>query len=235
MRLDVTLPDLVPSCCDDLVYAVVFNKDHQALKLVLGIYTFQTYLVANHDTFAIILNEHAERSKYYFLDIADANIAIPDNPRGEQYQVEYWRKPVAGVFDRVADELRETRRITVQGKKIVDAVLGANGVAELANIQAHASATYDSENLVLRFMAHLESNGELITTPNRCQIIVTNKDGTDIIDVTETLFLNNHAGVYSIEVPNINLPNDQVFLVKAIIRDVNNVNHNTVSYLNTWD
>jgi hypothetical protein len=236
MRFDVTLPDLVASCCDNLVYAIVFNKDGQALKdNGFGVLTFQPYTFLTHPDFAIILDEDAERSKYYFKDIIDANLSLADNPKGECYQVEYWLRPVAGTFDRAADELRDTRRIVVSKKKLVDATLSAEGVKELANVQAHLSAVFDSENLILRFMSHLDQNGELVTTTTQCQIIVTDKTGADIINVTDGTYLSNHAGIFSIEIPNINLANDQVFVAKAIITDADGLDHHTVSYLNTWD
>lgn len=236
MRLDVTLPELVPSCCDNLVYAILFNKDHFALKdNGSGVYVFQPYTSLTHSSFGIVLNEHGERFKYYYIDIPDANIIIPDNPKGEEYHVEYWHRPIVGTFDRGADTLRETRRIIIANKKIVNATLGTKGVSELANIQAHISATYDSENLTLRFMAHLDSNGELIINPTQCQIVVTDSAGNDVINVTDNVYLVNHAGIYSIEVPNINLANDRVFVAKAIITDADGISHTTVSYLNTWD
>ncbi len=236
MRLDITLPDLTPSCCDNLVYAILFDKSQRALKdNGFGVLTLQNYTAAAHADFGIILAEHAERDRYYYLDLLDANFALADNPKGEVYQVEYWRKPVAGVFNRSADELRETRRITVASKQIVDATLSAVGVAELANVQAHVSAVWDSENSILRFMSHLEDDGALVTNSKSVNILVVDNTGAVVQNLNQNTFLTGQAGVFAVNVSNVDLANDQIFMVKGTIIDNANVPHVTVSYLNTWD
>ena len=235
MRLDITLPDLTPSCCDNLVYAIVFDKNQRALKdNGFGVLSLQPYINSNHNGYAIILAEDAERDRYYFIDLLDAQFNLPDNPKGETYQVEFWRKPTAGTFSR-SDELRETRRVCVVGKQIVDATLSAGGVNELANWQAHVSAVYDSELGILRFMAHLDNNGALITDSKLAAIQVFDSAGTQLISVSQSTYVTGLAGVFAVELANQNLDNDQCFAVKCAITDVNNVQHTTVSYLNTWD
>lgn len=235
MRIDITLPDLTPSCCDNLVYAVLFDKNQSALKdNGFGVLTLQPYTEVNHDDYAIILAEHTERDRYYYVDIADANLVLPDNPRGEVYQIEFWRKPVAGTFTR-SDELRETRRVVVSAKTLVDATLSSAGVKELRVTQAHLSAVYDSENAILRFMSHLDVNGELVINPASCRIVVADSTGTPVIDVTSTTYLTNQAGVFYQELPSQSLANDQIFVAKSIIIDSDGVQHTTVSYLETWD
>jgi hypothetical protein len=236
MRLDITLPDLTPSCCDNLIYAIVFDKDQRALKdNGFGVLVLQPYTEITHATFGIILTEHAERDRYYYNDLLDANFALPDNPKGECYHVEYWRRPVVGTFARSQDELRETRRIIVANKKLVDATLSLAGESVLANIQSHLSVVYDSENLLLRIMSHLDQNGELVLTTKSVLVTITDSTGTDILSVNSNTFVSNQAGIFYMEVPNIDLPNDRVFVAKAVIIDANNVPHTTVSYVNTWD
>jgi hypothetical protein len=236
MRLDITLPELVASCCDDLVYAILFDKDQRALKdNGFGVLVLTPYTSVAHASFAIPLAEHAQRFKYYSADLLDANFVLPDNPKGEFYQVEYWLQPVGGTFDRTADTLRETRRIVVADKKIVDATLSAAGVKELANIQAHISAVYDSENNILRVMTHLDSNGALITDSQSATIEIVDNAGNTILSSNSNTFLNNQSGVFYIELPGVNLPNDQIFVAKCTIIDNLSVPHVTVSYLNTWD
>lgn len=235
MRLDITLPDLTPSCCDNLVYAILYNKNQSALKdNGFGVLTLQPYVEANHDDYAIILAEHGERDRYYYVDIADANLILPDNPRGEVYQIEFWRKPVAGTFTR-SDELRETRRVTVSAKTLVDAMLSAAGVKELGVTQAHLSAVYDSENSILRFMSHLDINGELVTNPTSCRIFVSDSAGASVIDVTSTTYITNQPGIFYQELPNQTLANDHIFIAKSIITDSQGAQHTTVSYLESWD
>lgn len=236
MRLDITLADLTPSCCDNLVYAVLFDKDQRALKdNGFGVRTLQPYTTAAHADFCIPLAEHAERDRYYYVDLLDAAFALADNPKGEVYQVEYWLAPVLATFDRSVDDLRETRRVIVAGKQLVDATLAAAGVTELANVQAHTSSTYDSETATLRIAAHLDSNGALIVNPKSVTIQVIDKDGASVLNVSQTTYLTGQAGIFYTEVAGVNLGNDQTYVVRCTIIGVNDVPHLTISYLNCWD
>lgn len=236
LLLDVYLKDLVPSCCVNKVYALVFDNQHQALKDPgTTVRVLTPFASAQQNSFGIILNEHAERTKYYFLNLDQSQFILPASPRGEQYYIEFWRRELAGSFDRAVDILEEVRPLIWDGDKIVNAVLGAKGINEISKYEAHISATYDSENLVLYFMGHLERNGAIVTDPLSLNLVMRDNQGNTVVNTSQSVYLPNAPGVFEWDQPGIDLDHDRTYLMTCTIQEADGTPHATASFLNCWD
>lgn len=233
--LDLYL-DLAPSCCIDKVYALVFNEQHEALKdNGSGLLIFQTYLIVNHADFAIIMNEHSERTKYYFANLGVGQFELPVTPDGEEYTIEFWRRETGGAFNRAEDRLESTRRFYWSGDQMEPMQLSQQNQSKLADWQAHVSLTYDSENLAVHLMAHLERNGELILDSTQMEALWLDQAGVTIAHTVQSAYLTNAPGVYQWDTPNLDLQPDRTTLMLCTITDAAGGVHKTAQYVNTWD
>lgn len=236
LLLDLYL-NLAPSCCVDKVYALVFNQQHQALRDDgSGVLTFQNFTSAAQAEFSIVMNEHAERLKYYFNNLASGQFDIPPTPDGEQYMMEFWRREVGGPFNRTEDILEDTRRFTWSGDQIESAgSLSEQSQNKLADWQAHVSLTYDSENLAVRLMAHLERNGKLIEDSTQMEALWLDQTGATISHIIKSDHMTNAPGVYQWDTPNLDLAPDRTSLMLCSITDADGNVHKTAQYVNCWD
>lgn len=236
--LDLSL-DLPPSCCVNKVYGLIFNRNHQVLRdNGSGVLTFQSFLSTQQNDAAIILNEHAQRTKYYFAIVPAGTFVLPPSIAGtstEEYYLEFWRRELTGAFDRATDILEDTRRIRWSGTEISNANLSVEGQNALAIWEAHVSLTYDSETLAVHLMAHLERNGQLIPDPQQLDFLWLDSTGATIAHTVQTTFLPNAPGIYEWSQPNIDLPPDRTSLLLCTITDANGVAHKTAQYSNCWD
>lgn len=234
--LDISLPDLVQGCCVDRVYALVFDRLHRALKdNGSGVLIPTAYVKAQHSTFALILSEQSERSKYYFLNLDSTQFSLPANLRGETYQVEYWRRELTGAYNRDQDILEETRPLRWSGNNQVAAELSLEGVNEIVEHESHVSASYDSETLILYLMAHLERAGALVEDALEMNARLLTSAGVEVFNVTQNTYLANAPGIFNWEQSNLNLEHDRIYTVLVTITDAAGIQHKTVSYLNAWD
>lgn len=233
--LDLYL-NLPPSCCVNKVYALVFNQSHQALKdNGSGIRTFQNYLQATHNDFAIILNEHAERTKYYFVNLGLGQFQIPATPEGQEYMLEFWRRELTGNFNRTEDILEQTRRFYWSGDQSETIQLARQTQDKLAEFEAHVSLAYDSENLAVRLMAHLERNGKLVENSTQMEALWLDQTGRTIAHTVKTDYLTNANGVFQWDTPNLDLEPDRTTLMLCSIIDADGAVHKTAQYVNCWD
>lgn len=233
--LDLYL-NLPPSCCVNKVYAVVLNQNHQALKdNGSGVRTFQNYLQANHADFAIILNEHAERTKYYFANLGLGQFQMPATLEGQEYMLEFWRRELVGTFNRSEDILEQTRRFFWSGDQMETVQLAHQTQNKLAEYEAHVSLTYDSENIAVRLMAHLERNGKLQEDSTQLEALWMDQAGNTIAHIVKSDYLTNAPGVYQWDTPNIDLEPDRTTLMLCSITDADGVVHKTAQYVNCWD
>jgi len=234
--LDLYL-NLAPSCCVDRVYALIFNQQHQALKdNGSGVLTFQAYTLGTHAEFAIIMNEHADRLKYYFANLAAGGFELPATPDGEEYMMEFWRRDAGGAFDRAEDILEDNRRFLWSGDQIESAgQLSQQSQNELADWQAHVSLTYDSEILSVSLMAHLERNGRLIEDSTQMEALWLDQAGNTISHIVKSAHMVNAPGVYQWNTPNLDLAPDRTSLMLCSITDADGNVHKTAQYVNCWD
>lgn len=236
LLIDAYLPDLAAGCCPNKIYALLFNKQHFALKDTGGgNYSLVAYTKAAHNTFSIILLEHAERAKYYTKEIADVNLVLPQTPEGEEYFLEVWYRSIVGPFDRDVDTLRETRRVIWSGSQWVESRLDALQASQISGYFSHVSCTYDSDNQTVYFLAWLESRGAVIPNTVRCELTWRDRLGAVISQVVQTTYMPNTPGVFRWDVPGIDVAPDQATSVMVSIRDAEGVDHNTHSSIASWD
>jgi hypothetical protein len=228
--------DEPPGCCVNKVYALVFDRSNNALKDPgSGIRVLTPFVSAQQNSFAIILNEHGERSKYYFLNLDELQFSLPATPKGEEYFFEIWRREGVGNFNRSEDILEETRRFIWSGSKLVDSVLSSEDEAVLAHHEAHVSITYDSSTLTVYVMGHLEKNGLLVTNPIDMEVLWLDAAGSTIAHTIQSVYLTNSPGVFRWDQPGVTLIPDRTTAMVVTIRDAAGNPYTTVSYSNAWD
>jgi len=236
LHIDAYLPEKTPGCCTAKVYALLFSQDHQALKDPGGGHILLPYTKAAHATFALVMTEHIERSKYYAFDLDDADFTLPANAFGVPYYLEIWERTLASLaYNRDQDTLRETRPFLWSGTRAVQAQLDPVQEDRLANYQAHVSMSYDSEFQNIRLIAFLDRNGELITDPQSCNAAWTDRAGMPVFNTTIVTFIPGFPGLFTWDQPGIDLDPDEVFALTVTILDANNVPHVTVTNPITWD
>lgn len=233
--LDVYLPHLLPSCCVNKVYTLVFNQLHQVLRdNGAGVLTLQSFVAAQQNTAAILLNEHPERSKYYYLEVDHNNLILPATPLGEKYYIEFWRRELTGAFNRTEDILEEVRPLYWSGQFTEESIISQAGRDALVEWTAHLALTYDSETLAVYFMGHLERNGQLVTDPTSLELLWLDATGASIAHTVQTTQLTNAPGVFAWSQPNIDLPADRTgALLCSILHQ--GITHTTAQYSNAWD
>mgnify|MGYP000346635704 CR=1 FL=1 len=166
MRIEYYFNAGVAGCCANKFYALVFNRSSQCLKdNGSGVLEFAAFTSANQGLFDIPLAEHAQRTRFYYTDILDANINMAATTIGQKFTVEIWKAASAGTPHRVNDTLVETREFIWNGTEYVDAELGAAQLAAMAIQDVQVAIAYDSSESKLRCMAFLEKNGELQADP----------------------------------------------------------------------
>jgi hypothetical protein len=236
LLLDAYLPHLEPGCCPAKVYALVFNRSHQALKDPgTGVLVMTNFVKAQQNSFAITLNEHTERTKYYYLDLDQSDFTLADNAFGSEYYIEIWRRELSGNFNRDQDILEETRRLYWAGGRIAQSQLDPSQEDRLANYQAHVALAYDSENQTAYILGFLDKNGILQENTQQCEFQWLDHSGAELANVTTTSFLPNAPGVFSISLPSINLTPDRIGVMMATITDVAGGTHKTASTSIHWD
>lgn len=228
--------DLEPGCCPGKVYALLFNRSHQALKPNgSGVYVMTSYVKADHHDFAIALNEHPERTSYYYREVDEADFVLAASQRGSPYRLEIWVQEGTGDYDRDADTFLGVVDLVWDQEAVVLSELGIRGVDELAGYVAHLCVAYDSEDHTLRIMSHLDRNGSLVTDPQELTVEMVDAAGTVIYSAVKTTFIPGRSGEYAWDVPEFDLEPDTIYSVKAIIKDADGNDHETVSYVNVWD
>lgn len=237
LYLGTYLKDLTAGCCPGKVYALVMTQDHQALRQVApNVWDLDSYSAASHIDFAIPLNEHPERTLFYYLDLDESQFTLPANERGRWYTVEYWRRELADtIYNRSQDTLEHTEKFLWSGTTPVESQLGELDISTISDRQAHISVSYDSETLTLHCMAHLEQNGQLVVNPIQMTATLYDDQGQAVSSIIRNTFLTNVPGVYSWDYPALDLNPDRVYACVVEIIGPDTVLTTTVSYLNSWD
>jgi len=236
MRIEYYYKEGVEGCCPVMFYALIFNQQHQALKNNgSGDYALAAYASADHADFAIVLNEHTERTRFYYLDFDPANFTLAANVLGQPYTMEIWKALVGGTYSRTDDTLREAREFFWDGDNFINAEFSQSQINAIANQTSHVAAVYDSNNNVLRCMAFLDRNGSLITNPLSCNFRLISRANDELANSTITAQLGQQPGIFHWEQPGITLDPDEVYAVVALIIDADGNEHESASVQLTWD
>lgn len=236
LRFEALFPELEAGCCPNRVYVVMFDQDGNALKPNgLGTYTFQPYTKATHSSFAIVLAEHGERSKFYSSELSPVNHSVPVTPDGECYYLEFWKREGNTAYNRDEDEVLECRRVFWTGNYLSTTRLSDGDVEAVAAYKAELGVTYDSETSTVYFVAFLERNGELVTDPQQMEINWKARDNSTIANVVQRTTMNNLPGVYAFSLSLMDLDPDQATPITVTITDADGVEHTSGSVSLTWD
>lgn len=237
MLFDAYLPSTyAPGCCTNQLYAILLDDSNQALKdNGFGVLTLQSFAAANQNLHAIAMAEAVERTKYFFAKIDTANLSLPALAKGKYYFLEIWRHEGALPRIRSTDELIEARRIQWDGGKLVDAVLSDSGEGAVAGYVAHFASVYNSATLEMHFGAWLEKGGKFISDPIRVNLLWKNATGATLANVTTTSQLAGLAGAFSFSISNVTLQPDAVTFAKVTITDADNVQHESLTSIVSWD
>lgn len=237
LRLHISFPDLVADCCPDRIYAMVFNEDSsKALKdNGSGVLVLTPYLESTHATFALVLTEHAQRTKYYSRAIANANLILAATPYGEKYSVEYWRRPDVGTFQRDQDILAETRPLYWDGLEEAASRLSQGQERKLNTYEVHVVIGYNSTTQTIYGVAWLELNHLLVQDTTQATFLWRDYNGTILSNITTPAILTDTPGVFRFSQPATDLAPDRLGVITATIRDAAAIDHVGVSGTNTWD
>lgn len=234
LRLEYNHKSGSAGCCVDEFYAVVFAFNQQALKNNgSGTYTLNAFDGGNQDDFAIELAEHAERTRYYYVDLS--TFTLPANSLGEYYTVEYWQADVAGTYDRTTDTFLDSRNFLWDGTKFVDSQIALSQLPSAYSTELAVS--YDSNTNEMRLIAFLELNGELQSTVTACEFTLVARDGTVIANtsLTSSDFITGMNGVFAWTQASITLSPDEVYAAKVEITDAASAVHTGAAVQVTWD
>lgn len=236
MRIEHYYKEGAAGCCPNHFYALVFNRASQCLKdNGSGVLTFDTFAAASQGLFDIPMAEHAQRTRFYYVDIDDEDIDLAATTIGQKYTVEIWKTASAGVPNRTNDTLADVKEFIWNGTEYVDAELGASQVLELSQKDVHIAVSYDSNTSELRCLAFYEKNGELQTDPLLCNFKLITREDVILINSNPSTQLTNQPGIFSWTQPTVTLDPDEVYAAVATITDADGIEHKSASIQVTWD
>ena len=123
------------------VYALLFDRDSNALALSGAMYGMYEFSSASQNNFAIELTEHAQRTKYWYNSIPCSGIVLPDNDYGERYTLEFWCSYEGGNFSRTSDFLLKTKELTWLDSRVAESRLDQSQEASIASLCGAAVPT----------------------------------------------------------------------------------------------
>lgn len=239
LLLDYYAKSEAAGCCPGEFYALVFNQQTQALKdNGSGVLTLQNYTSAGHNGFAQALTENAQRTRYYSLLVAAANLNLAATPADQKYTMEYWRRIGGGTKDRSADTLLETRDFTWSGSPtgvIQQGRLDAAQLDSLSEYLAQCSVSFDSDSQVIGFVAWLERGGILQADVTQVTILWINNDGSILLNTTQATQLAEIPGVFNWSESLVDLVPDKVTTLKVTITKADASVHSSITTVTTWD
>ncbi len=228
MRIEYYYKDGVLGCCPLQVYAVLRTESFTALKDDgVGNKALDTYVASDED-FAIVLAEHAQLSKLYYIDIPDEDVVLAATPTGEKYYLEFWLAADPGTYDRATDTLLDTQAFIWGGTTY------ATTYNEVANGEVIIGIAYDSVTHIQHFMASLMKNGQHVTNPTACSFKLVNGDDEVLAESEPMSALGEIAGVYAWQEPGQDPDADRVYAVIVTITH-DGVDYSSVSYQINWD
>lgn len=237
VHIGAYLPSLVEGCCSNKVYALLFNQDHEAMKKITTsplLWQIATYLKTNHADFCMVLGEHSQRSKYYYMEIEDDEFDLDETPSGEVYWVEIWERTEADTnYNRTEDTLHDKFSIIWDGSFFIDSRLGSSQIESLSKLEAQVAVTYEPSNQELRVAAWLEKNGVLQSGAQQVIVEVFQRDGTKVLD--ETITTQAVSGFFMWDSPGLDLDPDDVYALKVTIRDSGGTDYQTGQAIVTWN
>jgi len=227
--------DLVVGCCTNLIYAVVYNQSSSSLKEVTpSAWSLQAYLDSAHDDHALLLTEHSERSKYYLLNLDEAQFTLADTPDGEEYTIEIWKSDTVAPYVRADDTLLETQKFTWHGQERGLRILPLQQTA-ISGIQSHIAMSYDSDTQTIYYLAWLEKAGIMITDTTNCNVRWRDRTGSLVTNINQSTHLTDEPGVFSFVQSPITPNADETTVVICSITDADSNVYSTTHSVVTWD
>ncbi len=234
-----SFPELATGCCDDKLFASVFNQQGQALHNVDGFWSFEDYVAVNANNYAILMAENAERTKSFSALLAEADFNMADTPDGEVYEIEYWRLDIGDgpEFIRQNSTLLAVEPfVWYAGKKVLGVTsLGVAQRTMADQYMVQISVAYNSDSSTIQFLAWLEKNGVRQTESQNCNVLMFDREGTAILNSTQTQPIPGYPGMFQWPIVNIPLLADTSYTIIATIKDVDDALRMGVCAAVTWD
>lgn len=166
--LKLKFPELAYGCCPANVCALIFNKSGKALKKISStpdVWELTDYSKTSHADFCIQLNEHTERSFYYYIDFEDDTYTLLSSSPGDFYDVEFWYRLTTDYdYSRESDTLIDSQRFKWDSlsKSMIDCLISDNQKTNLSLMSPVASIAYDTSNQTVRILCWLQNNGVIV-------------------------------------------------------------------------
>lgn len=235
MLIETYLEDLSAGCCPNHVYALIFNEQGQALKLIGSVWQIANYVKSSHEDYCILLSEGSERTKYYSRTIPSNEHSLPVLGLGKQYTIEVWLNSAGENYSRSTDILKKTFKAYWDGYSFNGSNLSQVQIDSLSRNQVHIGVSYDSSTDELKVVAWLERNSLLVSAVNEIRVRLLSRTGSTLCDVAVNSQLEDVPGVFAFDIPSISLPPDEAFIAVAIITDEDSVLHTSVTSILSWD
>lgn len=100
--------------------------------------------------------------------------------------------------------------------------------------EAQVAISLDHETSTLRITAWLERNGVMQESLASCRLVITDRDGTDVLDDLKITTVLGHTGIFAWEAV-VALDPDESYSAVVTIVDVNAVAHVSASAVLTWN
>lgn len=237
MLLSVSAPDLLANCCPDLLYAIVFDDEGNALKSDgSGNWILSPYVATDHESFAIPLGEDPERSKFYKTILDEETFELPETPIDSRYTIEYWYRDAGDTdYNREEDQLLQTREFWWLHEQLHFTPIMSKQIEEVRGYTAHVAISYDAELKIASITAWLDLGNNIVQTTVRAEIDWRYQDGTLISNTQQTTYIPGLDGVFAWQHSGIDLTPDIATACLVTIEDAEGQNHQTVSSIVTWD
>lgn len=237
LYIEACFPQLLPGCCPNKVYALLFNNRGQALKLSSGVYSFANYNASTgHTSSAILLAEGSQRTKCYSRTVAPAFHTLAITPDGEHYTLEFWRRTAGDTsYSRSEDTLLETVKCWWDGNALV--YTGTNKEnRRLSQVnEVHWNCSYDSELGIVKMMAWLHSAGQLRTDVSQCQMVWLDRAGNQILNIISNETVSFFPGFFLKQWQLADLDPDNCTPLSVTITDNDGNTYTSGTCCVTWD
>lgn len=223
-------------CCQgDFFSAVIFNESQSALKEVTANdWQMQPYDKSNHNQHCIELTQHSHRTGYYDATIVSSNLTMAATPDGEYYTIEFWNRVANNTFVRSEDTLADIRRVIWDGSKFLDSKVSLTA-ADLQQYEVKGHLAYDSNLNIAHVMGWLALGNQIVSDTTQMSVLWYTRVGTKIADVSVSTQITDVAGVFTVDIPDVNPDPDEVFVVLVTITDASSVQRTSHVPVTTWD
>lgn len=220
------------------VCALLFDDHGNALRNI-GIcsgdfWEMDTYEASSHADFCIPLSEHSEITKYGFALLDDDEFELADTPSGETYRIEFWCRDNDVAFVRSADELIEVRSVYWRNGQICYTDLTLQSARQILLYTVNLSAVYSQTTGELKIMCWLSVNGVTDKDTTNVQLTLRDYEENEVFAMS----LSSHAtllpGIFKYTY-EVDLDPDQIYILNAVITDVNGIDRDAYTDIISLD